>query len=144
MLALVVACKDDSSKTGAPAKPAEAHAHVHGPHEGEILELGEEEGHLEMIHDGTGGNLTVYVFGKDLKTPVAIEAPTILVQTKDGAKDVTKEFKLVPLGDAPGGKSDAWKGSNPALATEPLNGRIRVNIGGKDFQSPLEMPGHDH
>ena len=55
-----------------------------------------------------------------------------------------KEFTLTAVGDASGGKAHAWKGSHAALVADPLNGRIRVNIGGKDFQSPLEPVGHDH
>ena len=142
MLAFLAGCgQGDAGKPTPPAKPAEAaHDHVHGPHDGEVLELGEEEGHVELIHDGVGGNVTVYVFGKDLKTPVSVVAPTIVVQTKDGPK----EFTLTAVGDASGGKAHAWKGSHAALVADPLNGRIRVNIGGKDFQSPLEPVGHDH
>jgi hypothetical protein len=139
---LVPGCGDKpaAKAPSGDAGKAAAHEHDHGPNGGEILELGEEEGHLEMIHDHIGGNVTVHVFGKDLKTPVAVTAPTIVVQTKDGMK----EFSLTPLGDAPGGKSTSWKGGHAGLAVDPWVGRIRVTIGGKEFQSPLENPDHKH
>ena len=59
-------------------------------------------------------------------------------------RDGPKEFTLTAVGDAPDGRAHQWKGTHAGLVAEPLNGRIRVNIGGKDFQSPLEMPGHNH
>ena len=143
-LALVLAgCGD--KKEGVPAKgtekPAEsAHDHPEAPHGGELLELGEEEAHLELGHDSKGGNVTVYVLGKDGKTPIAVAAPTIVVATKEGPK----EFALTAVNPKADGTADTWKGTHAALAVEPLDGRIRVTVAGKAYQSPLEAAPHNH
>ena len=42
------------------------------------------------------------------------------------------------------GTADTFKGSHAALMVEPLDGRIRVTIAGKAFQSPLEAAPHNH
>ena len=142
-LAVVVAgCGD--KKEGAPAKgpdkPADAHAHPVAPHGGELLELGEEEAHLELIHDSKTGSVTVYVLGKDAKTAVAVAAPTIVVATKDGPQ----EFALTAVNPKADGTADTWKGTHAGLMAEPLDGRIRVTIAGKAHQSPLEAAPHKH
>lgn len=139
----VVGCGDskDGPPPKAPVKAAEdAHAHPAAPHGGELLELGEEEAHVELVHDAKAGAVTVYVLGKDAKTPVSVAAPVIVLATKDGPK----EFTLTAVNPNADGTADTWKGSHAGLAAEPLDGRIRVTVAGKSFQSPLEGEAHDH
>lgn len=143
-IALVLAgCGD--KQVGAPAKRTEkpgeqAHEHPAAPHGGELLELGEEEAHLELIHDSKAGRVTVYVLGKDGKTAVAVAAPTIVVATKDGPQELT----LTAVNPKADGTADTFKGTHAGLMAEPLDGRIRVTIGGKAYQAPLEAAPHDH
>jgi len=118
----------------------DAHDHPAAPHGGEILELAGGAAHLELIHDHEGGNVTVYVLGADLRTPVAVEAPIVNLVTKDGPV----QFALIPVNPRPDGKSDAWKGSHEGLKSDPWDGRIRVVIDGKTYQSPLEGEAHAH
>ena len=118
---------------GAAAAPA-AHEDHKAPHGGEILELGEEEAHVEMLHDKKAGTLTMYVFGKDLQSPVAIAQPTILL--------VGKELKPTAMEPKADGTASAWKLTDTGLNTDPLVGRVRLTVGGKAFQSPLEPEGH--
>lgn len=144
LLALVVVgCGDakDGPAAKASSKTAEpAHDHPEAPHGGELLELGEEEAHLELAHDSKGGNVTVYVLGRDAKTPIAVAAPTIVLSTKEGPK----EFTLTAVNPKADGTADTWKGTHAGLAGEPLDGRIRVTIAGKAYQSPLEAAPHNH
>jgi hypothetical protein len=146
-LALLAACgrKDETPKDeheGHDHAPGEEHAHEHGeaPHGGEILDLGGGAAHLEIIHDHDGGNMTVYVLGADLKTPVAVEKPAANIMTKGGPATV----ELTPVDPGADGKAACWKGSHEGLKADPWDGRIRVTIGGKNYQSPLEGAGHDH
>jgi hypothetical protein len=135
-LLLLGACGKDT-----PAPPREeAHSHPPAPHGGEVLGLSDDEYHLEMIHDHDGGNVTVYVLGKDLKTPVAVAAPVVNLNTKTGPVQVT----LTALAPRPDGTSDGWKGSHEGLKADPWDGRIRVVIAGKTYQSPLEAEAHTH
>lgn len=134
-IAVILACGNKEEA----AKPAD-HDHAHGdaPHGGEILDLGGGAAHLEMIHDHDGGNVTVYVLGSDLKTPVAVEAPIISLVTKDGPV----QFTLTAVNAGADGKADTWKGSHAGLISDPWDGRIRVKIGDKTYQSPLEGKAH--
>jgi hypothetical protein len=133
---LLVAC----GTSGSGDKKEPAHEHPPAPHGGEVLELGDEDYHLEMIHDHDGGNVTVYVLGKDLKTPVAVEAPVIHVNAKSGPVQIP----LTAVQPKPDGTADTWKGSHEALRSDPWDGRIRVKIGDKTYQSPLEGEEHSH
>jgi hypothetical protein len=138
-LALLAGCGDKPApKPAAPA--AAAHEEHKAPHGGEILELGEEEAHLEMIHDAKTGSLTVYVYGKSLEAPAAVASPTILLASKDGPA----ELKLTAVEPKADGTATQWKVTDPRLAADPLDGRIRVTVDGKQHQSPLEPAGHDH
>ena len=122
------------SKEAPPAKAPPAHEDHRAPHGGAILELGEEEAHVEVLHDPKAGTLTLYVYGKSLDAPADVEAPTILL--------AGKELKPTPLAGAGGATASAWTVTDAALATDPLNGRVRVTVAGNTFQSPLEPAGH--
>lgn len=140
----VVAAALSGCGNDAPAKPAAAPeaAHDHtAPHGGELIELGEEEAHVELVHDRKTATITVWVYGKSLSAPASVESPTILLASKDGPK----ELKGVAV-DAPAGTttSSTWKFTDPALDADPLDGRIRVTVDGKTHQSPLESGEHKH
>lgn len=80
--------------------------------------------------------MVVYVLAPDLKTPIPVEAPVV---------NLTKgpvQFTLTAIEPLPDGKATAWKGSHEGLKVDPWDGRIRVVIGGKTHQVPLE--GHAH
>lgn len=135
---LSAACgdKDSPKKDGPSAKGHEEHK---APHGGEILELGEEAAHVEVVHDAKAATLTLYVYGKDMDTPVAVEPPTILLASKDGPR----ELKPTAL-DAKAGAtaSTSWRLADPALSSDPIEGRVRVTVAGTAYQSPLEPSGH--
>jgi hypothetical protein len=141
-LALLAACggKPDASREGHDHDNGHDD-HDHGaqaPHGGEILDLGGGAAHLEVIHDHDGGNITVYVLGADVKTPIAVEAP--VVNLENGPV----QFTLTAVEPGPDGKASAWKGSHDGLKADPWEGRIRVKIGDKTYQSPLEGEAHEH
>ena len=129
----------DKSPEKAPA--AKAHEHPPAPHKGEVVELGEEEGHLEMIHDHVAGTVVVYVLDKDLKTPVAVAPPKILMMGADG-KNV--EFTLKAVKPKPDGTADEFEGGHEAMKSDPWNGRIVLTYKGKEYRAPLEPADHAH
>jgi hypothetical protein len=137
LLLSVAACGNDS-----PAKkaaPAAAHEEHKAPHGGEILELGEEEAHIEVIHDPKAGTLTLYIYGKNLETPAAVAAPTILLATPAGPKELTPTALDAKTGQT---TATSWTLNDALLKSDPLDGRVRVTINGKQFQTPLEPSGH--
>ena len=56
---------------------AESHAeHAHpseGPHQGDLVELGNEEFHAEVVH-GEGGSVSVYILDSGAKAAVPVDA----------------------------------------------------------------------
>lgn len=135
----LVGCGDKPAPKPAPTAPA-AHEDHKAPHGGSLLELGEEEAHVELIHDAKTGTLEAYVYGKAIGTPAFVEAPVIQVVGKAGPE----ELRPTAVDAKPDGTASRWKVTDPRLATDPLDGRIRVKVDGKSFQSPLEPAGHGH
>jgi hypothetical protein len=84
--------------------------------------------------------MTVHVLGGDMKTPIAVEKPAVNIMTTGGPATV----ELTAIEPGADGKASAWKGSHEGLKADPWDGRIRVTIGGKNYQSPLEGEAHDH
>lgn len=134
----LAACGNDNPAAKAPAGNAPHEEHK-APHGGAILELGEEEAHVEVIHDPKGGVLTLYVYGKNLDAPVAVSAPTILLSAAGGPRELTPTALDAKAGQT---VATAWRLTDPALAVDPLDGRLRVTVNGKQHQSPLEPAGH--
>src|SRR5690349_7579690 len=65
----------DKNKDAAPdAERGHAHSHDHGdghgPHEGDLIELGEEEFHAEVVFDEESDKVILYLLGSDAKTAV--------------------------------------------------------------------------
>ena len=102
---------------------AAAHNHV-APHQGTLVELGEEVGHLEVLLNPTDGTMTIYVLDGEAEQPVRVEQPTLELQIAPHPD--TPEADRIPLwmhavenpltGEMAGdtsqfaGKSDALKG----------------------------------
>jgi hypothetical protein len=138
-LLLAAGCGRDAPKGDAPAGGGHTHSHD-APHGGEIVPLGEDAGHAEILHDHDGGNMTVWILGPDAKTDVVVAAPEVQIAFQ--GKPVAVPLTAVSPG--PDGRSNQWKGSHEALKADPWEGRIRVTIDGKTYQGPLEPPAHGH
>lgn len=67
------------------------HGH-HGPNGGEIVEVGNEEFHAEVVVDESSNRVDVYILGSDAKTAKPIEATDISLSFKHG--DEVEDFKL--------------------------------------------------
>ncbi len=119
------------------------HAHPsHGPHGGELIELGQEDYHVELVHGDAG--LSLHVLDGEAKTAVPIDAQSLTISLKkDGA---VKSFDLASErleSDAEG------KSSHFASADEELHewldggaeGAITIEIDGKSFTGNVA---HDH
>ena len=143
LLALAACGDKDAPKPATPGgAPAATEGHEAPRHGGQVLEMGEEEGHVEMVHDEKAGAITLYVYGSGTDKPLHVAKPSLSVQAAAGPVDVPLE--AVDSKDA-GATAHTWKATHAALKAEPIQGRIHVTIGGKQLQSEgLEPAGHTH
>lgn len=123
------------------------HAHAHGPHDGHVIELGDEEYHAEITLDEESKKLTIYVYGPELKNAVPIDQKEVIANLKIDGKDSELKLAAAPQeGDGEGKSSrfeltlseDVAKGIHDA---EDLIGTIKLKIEGVDFEGEIT---HDH
>jgi hypothetical protein len=121
-----------STAPAVPAPPAEDHSHD-PKHGGTVVELGDHEGHLELVHVPATGVLTAYVYDAEMK-PLAARSAIV---------NLVKGSTQVPMTPAGGGSgpADTWTATHDALKADPLDGRLRLEVGEKTYQAPLE---HEH
>ncbi len=131
---------------GQPARAGGDHGHGHeekGSHGGEIQELGDKDDtHAELVHDQAAGKLTLYLLGKDGKTPVAIkDAPKINLKAKAGNRQVP----MKAVNPAADGSASQFEAADEGFKADPLDGRIAITLGGKPYHIQLDAHfGHDH
>ena len=124
-----------SNKSVEPAKSAAEHMHVHGPHDGELIEIGDEEYHAEMVHDNQ--TVTIYVLDNLHKHRVPISAESITIKMVANAKPI--EFKLAAKSQAedPAGKSSRFESQDQALDLalddEQAERELVIPIGDKTY-----------
>lgn len=129
-----------------------AHAHpTEGPHHGDLVELGNEEYHAEIVH-GDGGEVTVYVLDSHAEKAVPIDATEVVINlTHDGNAE---QFKLPATPDAgdPAGKSSKFSLKDAELAgdldAEGTAAKLVLSINGTSYTGKIEHhhegEGHDH
>ncbi len=123
------------------------HGHGHGPHDGDLIELGEEEFHAEAVVDEEKSKLTLYVLGADAKTAVYIEAKELTLELP--GKDAPVVAFALTAGPADkDGKASRFEITSEALFEafhqDPKTvGKFKVSIGGKEFEGQIKHE-HDH
>ncbi len=135
-----------------PPPTVDAHAgHAHpteGPHHGDLIELGNEEYHGELLHDAQ--SVTIYILNGAADKQVPIDATEVTINTKhDGQPE---QFKLAAKPDAsdPQGQSSCFVSNNPKLAghidEDGAEPRLVVTINGKSYRGEIrhDHAGHDH
>ncbi len=159
---IVAGCSKEGSttvETGGPPNTMDSHddhaGHAHpteGPHHGDLVELGNEEYHAEILHDDDAGTVTVYVLNSAATEQVPIDATEITINAKhDGQPE---QFKLAASPDAsdPDGKSSRFVSGDEELAhhldEEGAEPRLVLTINGKSYRGMIahdhDHEGHDH
>lgn len=121
------------------------HDHEHpssGPHGGELVELGNEQYHAEVVHDA---NVTVYLLDGAAKAAVAVpDAAPVVNISHDGKAE---QFKLTanPLAEDPAGASSRFVSDDAELLTDLKEGHAEAQfvftIEGTQYRGALH---HDH
>ena len=109
---------DGSHERGTHAE----HAHPsEGPHHGDLVELGNEDFHAEVVH-GEGGSVSVYILDSAAKAAVPIDAAELTINmTHDGNAE---QFKLPADRDA----------------ADPEGMSSRFSLNDEEFVSDLDNP----
>ncbi len=129
--------------TDAPPETTAHAEHDHpseGPHHGDLVELGNEEYHAEVVH-GEGGSVSVYILDSAAAAVVPIDATELTINiTHDGNAE---QFKLPADRDAsdPEGKSSRFTLKDEELSTDldshDAAARLVVMIAGKSFSGKI-------
>jgi hypothetical protein len=138
----VVGCNSQKPQPTVEAA-AEEHAHpTAGPHGGDLIELGAEEYHAELLHETEA---VVYLLDGAAKSAVAIDSPDVVINvTHDGASE---QFKLAASREAtdPAGKSSKFSSNDVELVSDLREGhadvQLVVTVNGTPYRGALE---HDH
>lgn len=144
-----------ASTASQPAEPDDGHghshdhghSHEHGPHGGDLLELGDEEYHAEVVHDEE--SVTVYVLDGNAKEAVAIDAPNVTINLKQEDRPVQFELPAAPQEKDPAGSASRFVLKNADLAklvtqakSEP---KLVVAVQGKSYRADIvHAHGHAH
>lgn len=129
----------------------EGHAHPsEGPHHGDLIELGNEEYHAELVH--TEEAVTIYILDGAAKTAVSIDAAEVVINAL--VDDEPKQYQLTAApqeGDGEG-KASRFELKDSALVqaleSESSAPKLNVTINGTPFTGRIEHhhdhEGHDH
>lgn len=145
--------KPVATEEGSPPPTVDTHDdhdHAHpteGPHHGDLVELGSEEYHAEVVHNEAAGTVTVYILDSSAKTAVPIDAMEITFNvTHDG---MPEQFKLAASPDAadPSGKSSRFSLTDKELGEhldeEGATAKLVLTIDGKSYTGLVEHH-HEH
>lgn len=130
------------------AKSAERHEHDHpstGPHQGQLIELGKEDYHAELVHDDKTGTVTVYLLDNHAQGAVAVDAPEVTINVKHEGN--AEQFKLVaaPLETDAKPKASRFTSTDKELAKDldstGVEARLVVEIDGKSYTGEVH---HEH
>lgn len=145
----VTGCAKQNSDGGDTAG-GESNAQVHehpseGPHGGELVELGNEEYHAELVHDEESGSVTVYVLDSAAKSGVPIDAQEVTINlTHDGQAEQFAVTASPQEGDGEG-KSSRFTSQDAELAEELEHNhgeaKLVLTINGKQYRGSIL---HDH
>lgn len=133
-----------------PATVETGHDHAHpteGPHHGNLIELGNEQYHAELIHDDASGTLTVYILDAAAKIAVPITAPELTINiTHDGQGEQHKILAKAEKSD-PAGKSSRFVSEDKELMEEldheDATAQLVVNVEGTQLRGAIEHS-HEH
>ncbi|MCA9193857.1 MAG: hypothetical protein KDB03_18925 [Planctomycetales bacterium] len=125
---------------------SEGHGHGVGPHQGTIVDWGGGVYHVEFTVDHELKEATVFVFGKDEKTPSPIEAASIELSIRNPELQLT--LPAAPQDGDPEGKASRFAGSHESLGiVQEFSGTITGVVAGTPYSGDfVEEPhlGHDH
>jgi hypothetical protein len=125
---------------GLVAMAARAHEHT-APHNGNLVEIGEEFAHLELVIDPLAGKLIVYVLDGEAEKPVRIKTKFLeLTLTEVNGEKMEERLEVKPVssslsGEKEGDTSEFAVTSQKLKSAKTFKGKIKeMRIKGKDLK----------
>ena len=123
-----------------------------GPHHGDLVELGNEEYHGEVVHNEEAGTLEIYILDGAATKQVAIDATELTINVSHDGKPEQFVLAAKPDEGDEAGKSSRFVSDDKELAEhldeEGTNPRMVVKINGKSYRGEIkhdhDHEGHDH
>jgi len=130
------------------APPAAKHAHPEkGPHGGPLLELGEEEYHIEVIVDEKTNTVALYILDAAGKVAVPIEAKEVVINLKHAGKPEQFKLPAVRYKTDPMGMASQFQLKDEELVHDlhhkNNDARLALKIKGKSYSAKIDLK-HDH
>lgn len=144
-----VATAEGPGRASTPAATKDEHGHEHpseGPHHGDLVELGKEEYHAEIVH-GKEGKITIYLLDHDAKKAVPTEAKQVVINLVHQGKAQQYKLPAAPDKGDPVGKTSRFSLTDEHLA-EDLDAKgsmakLVIAINGKQYTGKIALD-HDH
>jgi hypothetical protein len=139
-----------TKSSGETAEHAHEHAD-HGPHDGDLVELGNDEYHAEIVHEADG-KVSVYILDSSAKSAVPIDAAEVTLNIVHDGTPEQISLAAAPMDTDPAGQSSRFVTAD-AHASEDLDhegvaAKLAVTINGTSYQGAIEHDhdhaGHDH
>ncbi len=130
------------------AKKGDRHAHAEeGPHHGHLIELGQEEYHMELTHDEATKTVSIYLLDGSAKQAVPIPDPEITLNLVVNGKPRQAKLGATPQIGDPAGQSSRFSAVDEelleALESPKTKGRINVTIKDKSYVGEIVHDAHD-
>lgn len=130
---------------------AENGEHQHssvGPHGGDLIELGNEEYHAELVHDDASEQVTVYILDGRAKATVPIEQTALMLNLIVDGKPAQFKLQADPVSGDPAGRASRFSANDPqlceSLCAEGVKGRLNVQIDYRSYVGSIEHTAHSH
>ncbi len=155
-------CGSQPAKPTAPASSEQPADHDHGdhehgdhdhaelgPHGGQLIELGEEEYHAELLHDDQMHKVTIYVLDGKAAETVPVSAPEVTIQLEAEGKPQRFALAAVHLDQENPSQAICFETTNEelshALDEEGAKATLTIDVNGREFTGAIvHEHEHDH
>jgi hypothetical protein len=134
-------------KKGAAGVKAKDHHAEKGPHDGVLVEWGDDEYHAEFTVDHDKKQATIYILDGKAKDPVAIdpEKVTLTITNVPGSAALKIPLKAEPQKGDTEGLASRFVGSDDKLGVEmDFKGEIAGEVKGKEYKGKFDEKEHEH
>ena len=134
---------DEHDQPGVASKGADPHSHAEpGPHGGDLIVLGEEAYHAELLHDEANHSVTVYLQDTDGQALTGVDEAKVQLQ-------VFQDGDFINYALAPGAEPNMFTLVDETLCdmllhSADVKGRLNVTIDGKDYVGMIAHEPHEH